>query len=919
MEFFKKYFHSVDFEENKGEVKVLCPFHDDTKPSATVNTEKNLFHCWVCNSGYNEEQFMAKVKDITVGQALKLLSEYSNHAVDDWEITHKAELWADKEFLEATRQLGFDDTYIEEMNLGLALVDGVRTLAIPVFFDRALMDVRRYNLLKDKRIPKMKSDPGARAGWIVPFDIWNASSKDDPTYIFEGEKDMLMARYMGINAITLTGGAGAIPNEFCFPSMRNRDYIICYDNDKAGRDGTERLGNELAKVARSVRTLDISQVVKEEKEDFYDYVHKYDGDVFEFLGLETVEFVATEQKKNYTTIKNAMHSNMVRKRINSEVTVTSEFVETYNVPTIIEAKKVSESGDDTMAIDDVRYWTLEDSNIHEMLLLMEVDAKDKNIQSVIRELLHIPTKEKGITLNLRADQIVYRSIITDKDADGNAVTLDLYSFDKLNVGEQYDVEYRIYAHPNKNQRVVAIALKTTPLNDTSTFIVNKNLLSMFKTEGTVEERLKALYKNAIHHIAKHLRYDIWLFSDLVFNSILDFRYGEVMRGALDVFMLGDTAVGKSETTSKLTDLYNFGHFLSLKTATTVGLIGGSNSVNGAWCNTIGAIPRQHKKLVVLEEFSGAKPDFIKTMTDIRSSNMINITRAAGELHAPCKLRMITISNPINDESGLPKDLASFPNGIIPIMELLKAAEDVRRYDGFLLSGKVTERRNPFEYALQGDAIPKEAYEHKIRWVETRKVDDVVFEKGVESYIWEKAEYLNGIFECHIPIFDVTTNKKLARFCVALASLIMNTDEEYQKVIVTKEVVDYMTSFLEENYRSHFFKLDKVREEWASYSTYTSADVKEVEALYPNNSTLFEFLANQSRTTRTNLQAVSGRDRDDFGLIFNKLVQLRLIRLNLESAYPTEKFRRIFAVMDRSSKELIDRKSTRTNEYELKGE
>ena len=111
-----------------------------------------------------------------------------------------------------------------------------------------------------------------------------------------------------------------------------------------------------------------------------------------------------------------------------------------------------------------------------------------------------------------------------------------------------------------------------------------------------------------------------------------------IRGALDVFILGDTQVGKSETTSKLTELYNFGHFLSLKTSTTVGLIGGSNKVDGNWMNTIGAIPRQHKKLVVLEEFSGAKPEFIKTMTDIRSSGKLRLARAAGEMNVPCRIK-----------------------------------------------------------------------------------------------------------------------------------------------------------------------------------------------------------------------------------------------------------------------------------------
>ena len=43
-----------------------------------------------------------------------------------------------------------------------------------------------------------------------------------------------------------------------------------------------------------------------------------------------------------------------------------------------------------------------------------------------------------------------------------------------------------------------------------------------------------------------------------------------MSGALDVFMIGDTQVGKSETTTKLTELYNFGKFLSVKNINNCG-------------------------------------------------------------------------------------------------------------------------------------------------------------------------------------------------------------------------------------------------------------------------------------------------------------------------------------------------------------
>ena len=62
MKYFEKYFSDVDFETGAEEVKVLCPFHNDTNPSATINVEKDLFHCWVCKEGYNEQQVYSKSK-----------------------------------------------------------------------------------------------------------------------------------------------------------------------------------------------------------------------------------------------------------------------------------------------------------------------------------------------------------------------------------------------------------------------------------------------------------------------------------------------------------------------------------------------------------------------------------------------------------------------------------------------------------------------------------------------------------------------------------------------------------------------------------------------------------------------------------------------------------------------------------------
>jgi hypothetical protein len=914
MEFFKRHFHDVNFDENRGEVKVLCPFHNDSKPSATVNTDKNLFHCWVCGVGYNEEQFMAQVKGISIGSAYKLMAEMSTHSFDDWDVTYKAELWADEEFLAEVHKIGLDNNFIDEMGLGLAFMNQVKTLAIPVFFDGTLMDIRRYNLTKAQGAPKMSSDKGARSGWVIPYDIWKHTT--ETTYVFEGEKDMMTARRLGLNAVCLTGGAGAYPNEYTLPAFSNRDVVICYDNDKAGRDGTESLGNILLPIAKSVNRVDISEVVSEEKEDFYDYITKYDGDLFGFLSLPQIPIVKQEVKETITTIREAFAGNLIKKKLTSLVTVTSEFDKNYNVYEIISGEKTVYDDNSTMERGEKRYWTLEDNNVEEVLSLVEVDAKQRNLEQRAYELLRIPKNEKGVTLEFKNTKTVYRSVVADKDMDGDSIVVDLYSFEKLKVGRQYKINYRLYPHPTKNQIIVAVATNVVNLEDSGDFVINENLLSHFKLRDSIPEHIDRLYQSAKHHVAKHMDYNIWLMSDLVFNSILHIPYGEVMRGALDVFMLGDTEVGKSETTSKLVDLYNFGHFLSLKTSTTVGLIGGSNKVDGAWCNTIGAIPRQHKRLVVLEEFSGADSTFIKTMTDIRSSGELRLTRGAGELRAPAVLRMITISNPINDETGTPRFLSSFPNGVIPIMELVKSAEDVRRYDAFITCPKRDERSNPFAKAFRGEPIPKEAYEHKIQWVVTRKPSDVKYDEGVESYIWEQSEYLNEQFECSVPIFGNTTAKKLARFCVAMASLLLNTDDSYESVIVTKEIVDTVVVFLERIYKDESFKLDAVKQEWESYSKFTEKDRKVAEELYPANTVLFEFLSKHSRTSRANLQAVSGKDRDAFNVVFNLLVRLKLVRLNMESIYPTEKFRKLYAIMSKTTGEMVSRHSDTSYEIDL---
>lgn len=44
------------------QVKIHCPFHDDSNPSCGVNLSKKLFQCWSCKAKGNVLDFYARME-----------------------------------------------------------------------------------------------------------------------------------------------------------------------------------------------------------------------------------------------------------------------------------------------------------------------------------------------------------------------------------------------------------------------------------------------------------------------------------------------------------------------------------------------------------------------------------------------------------------------------------------------------------------------------------------------------------------------------------------------------------------------------------------------------------------------------------------------------------------------------------------
>ena len=727
---------------------------------------------------------------------------------------------------------------------------------------------------------------------------------------------MIIARSQGFNAITLTGGSQASLQNDYIDYFKNRKVYICYDNDDAGRRGAIKRYKELYRVADTYIT-DISSVCALNKEDVADFFVKYDKDFIEFQNLlenhskkpteDELNAIKVKNELKLTKIENNIRESLFRKLLKSTLQIIATCTETYAAPEYA-IFKPRDNVDENV---ETKSWYL--SSSHENFLeLIEGTVKSRDIPDIIAGLVGLNPKNwfKYYTIDMGTLQTIYKVTVADvaleNDDKASEFTIDMYSKIPLEIGNTYEITYKMYPHPKQGRKIIAIA---NEVNETSyEFDTDNSMLTQsldaFRIQSTIENKINELYESARCHIVPHLNKHVWFAMELVFNSPLDITYREPMRGALDMFVLGDTRTGKSEMSRKLKQLYDFGEVVPLKTATVASLIGGTDDKIKK--TKLGVLPRHHKDLIIMEEFSGAPMDFIKTLTEIRSSSMVKIYRVAGDIQTPCKIRMITISNPMEGMM-----LSSYPNAIEPIRELIKAPEDIARYDAFVLFPR-SELSNPYENSINEQfKIDSKHYQIKSKWIKSLTSENVVISDELGSYIFEKGIELNNIFECSFTVFGSETNKKIARLAASLACMLCSTND-YKNIIVTKEHVDYIVDFLKRNYDNNIFRLREFANEEKSYSTVVERDTKDLETIYPKNVTFIDFLANSSKVSRNELVTVSGLNKDDFSKIFNLLVARKFIKLSKDTVSPTVKFRNTYRVMNKSFN-LADSASINVNE------
>jgi len=91
----------------------LCPFHDDTRPSMHVNPERQIYKCFVCDSGGDVFSFVMQRESVEFREALELLADRAAISLptasrspsppsgaDDKRVLYAALAWAEKTYHE---------------------------------------------------------------------------------------------------------------------------------------------------------------------------------------------------------------------------------------------------------------------------------------------------------------------------------------------------------------------------------------------------------------------------------------------------------------------------------------------------------------------------------------------------------------------------------------------------------------------------------------------------------------------------------------------------------------------------------------------------------------------------------------------------------------------------------------------------
>jgi hypothetical protein len=505
------------------------------------------------------------------------------------------------------------------------------------------------------------------------------------------------------------------------------------------------------------------------------------------------------------TYDEVTESQYYNQPIRVECIVTGKSLTPYQIPKVIAIKCVSEDCKGKCQYQKEYVFQL---NATDQDILRFIDIQTVKVSTVVKQVLHI--KCKSLLLEVLETQLVERIFIaratgkerTKKGGSSRPAYLigatvesnTVYHLEGYTTVDPVTQSVtHVFTHIEKQSNdIESFSLSTKKHSELNEFRVSAN------TPEAMFAKLSKLYTSYAHNITKiYEREDLHMCVDLLFRSVLSFRFDNefVKKGWMEAMIVGDTRCGKGYVAEKLLEYFGVGEVVNGENCSFAGLVGGLQQLNKHWVVTWGKIPMNDCGILMIDESAGMQEDMWGKLSRVRSEGVAEITKIQTET-ANARTRLLWICNPPN------RMMSSYTYGIQAVNDLIKAPEDIARFDYILavahdeVSGKdINMTREPLP-AMYDERLEQEL----IMWCWSRKTDEVIFEKDATKFIYESSVLLENLYDFSIPLIQVENVRyKLAKISIAFAARFYSNTCNGKNLLVRKSHVDCAIVFLSKIY------------------------------------------------------------------------------------------------------------------------
>ncbi len=826
---------------------IRCPFHDDNSPSLSLALKNGGARCHAATCGVrfgNIVHFESELKRIPERITVRrLYAEFIRPVIDPRIVSRFNDALKTNPLyiLRIKKEMGLSGTWIRRFSLGLDTES--HRITIPVFdqFNQCV-NIRYYRLPsergKNDAAKIYNHGKGYGQNDLFPIPEMDGFRLDTPILWMGGEKETMLAIADGYQAVCSTGGEGSWSDSWR-SVLENRDILLSFDNDEAGKTAAEQITKKIATLAKSVNSIILP--FGQKRPDWKDYADWRLKEKHEAKELKKIieRSIKTGRRLDRMDVDDTVHSNstmddqlshsidkpfpevpkliskdildiaaissrsdLLNHRIKTQGIVAAKSPNTFSIPWKFEIR-----------IKGRPKFEYELPLGRELLNFVE--SSDQKILQTLQRLLGSNAIEIKPLAYLTA---TYVEIIPTAAADRDVpyvVQRCIYFGERI----EANVPYLLQVIPTsaiRSQETIGIITSIIPLSKSiDKFEMTPEVmanLSVFWPEGgdTVWNRLLSIGNELSHHYTRvYNRLDWHLVALLTWCSPIGFKFpgeNDLQRGWINSLAIGDTETGKSKVSKAFKEIFKTGVYVNAENCTFVGLVGGAIKMgSGQLMLRWGRIPLSDKQLVILEEFAGLSIEEISGMSDVRSSGIARLDKGGINSETNARTRLLCLSNIRSKRPGA--NLSGYLVGVRAVQELVGHAEDIARFDMIitLVDKEVSvDVINDPNIASVAKDVPKtiqaDQLQELIHFIWSLTPDQIHFTKSAYLQCLEETKKLSAIYHPSIPIFKGGSGRyKVARIAAAIACLQFSWDDTEHRVRVTREHVKAAARFLERLY------------------------------------------------------------------------------------------------------------------------